>query len=102
MDEPQTLSEAVEHAKSKGYTSTFKMEDDGLRCLDSGAVLKPGDVTIVDHRRFEGASSEDDASVLYYIECTNGLKGIIVDAYGTYADEKIAEFIRKVAIDEDH
>ena len=101
MSTPATLSEAVDHAVKEGYTHTFKAEATGLRCLQTGDRFDSNDVTIVGHERFEGPSSEDDSAALYRIETNTGLRGTIVDAYGTYADEHLAEFLRAVPIDED-
>lgn len=100
MNAPPTLREAVDHAVRDGFTSTFKAETTGLRCLQTGDRFQPGDVTIVGHERFEGESSEDDSAALYLIETASGLRGTIVDAYGTYADEHLAEFLREVRVDE--
>jgi len=100
MNAPATLREAVDEAVKEGYTHTFKAEVTGLRCLQTGDRFGPEDVTIVGHQRFEGPSSEDDSAALYRVETATGIQGTIVDAYGTYADEHLAEFLRGVEIDE--
>jgi len=100
MNRFETLMEALEDARNRGYTNTFKMTDQGLECEESGRVFQPGQVTVVDHDRFEGESNPDDMSVLYVVECSNGLKGTVIDAYGAYADEKLSEFIRQAQLDE--
>jgi hypothetical protein len=46
------------------------------------------DLTIVEHYRFEGISDPDDSSVVYALEAPTGLKGVLVDAYGPYANWK--------------
>lgn len=99
MHERPTMSETLETAKDEGYTHSFKAEPDGLRVLETDEMLQPDQVTILRHARFEGPSSEDDEETLYYIETTTGLRGTLVDAYGTYADEHVANFIRKVDTD---
>lgn len=101
MSAPATLREAVDHAMKAGYTHTFKAETTGLRCLQTGDRFQPNEVTIVGHERFEGESSEGDSAALYRVETSSGLRGTIVDAYGTYADEHLAEFLREVRVDED-
>jgi len=101
MNTPATLREAVDEAVKEGYSHTFKAEATGLRCLQTGDRFGPGEVTIVGHRRFEGESSEDDSAALYRIETDGGIRGTIVDAYGTYADEHLAEFLRGVNVNED-
>ncbi|WP_245750725.1 hypothetical protein [Flagellimonas taeanensis] len=56
--------------------------------------LHPEDFDVDEMRRFEGMSSTDDSSVLYAISSKNGIKGLLVDAYGVYA-ENISEAMRK-------
>jgi hypothetical protein len=34
-------------------------------------------------------------SVLYAVETNDGTKGTILDAYGTYADANLGEFLKK-------
>ena len=48
--------------------------------------------------RFEGMSDPDDNAVVYALEAADGTKGVIVDAYGTYAqnlDFELAEKLRR-------
>jgi hypothetical protein len=99
MFEARTMSEMIEAAQRDGYTHSFKAEVGGLRVLETDEMLQPNQVTILRHERFEGPSSEDDEEALYYMETTTGLRGTLVDAYGTYADEHVANFIRKVDTD---
>ena len=48
--------------------------------------------------RFEGMSDPDDNVVLYAIESNTGVKGLLVDAYGAYADEHKAAFIKDILV----
>lgn len=41
-------------------------------------------------------------SVIYAITANSGTKGIIIDAFGTYSNPKISEFIRNVPIKENN
>ena len=52
------------------------------------------DFDVDETHRFEGMSSTDDNSVLYAISSKDGIKGLLVDAYGVYA-ENISEAMRK-------
>jgi hypothetical protein len=54
----------------------------------------------VEHYRFEGASDPDDMSVVYAIKIDNGLKGIVADAFGVYANPDLGGFLEKVTIQE--
>jgi hypothetical protein len=55
----------------------------------------------VEHYRFEGASDPDDMSVVYAIESAGGPKGIIADAFGTYANPGLGRFLDRVSIHEE-
>lgn len=47
--------------------------------------------------RFEGDSNLDDSSILFAISATkSNLKGMLVDAYGAYADPLNIEMIQKL------
>ena len=52
------------------------------------------DFDVDETHRFEGMSSTDDNSVLYAISSKDGIKGLLVDAYGVYA-ENISEAMRR-------
>ena len=43
-------------------------------------------------------SSTDDNSIVYAITSDDGLKGVLVDAYGVYANSLNEEMIRKLKI----
>ena len=56
--------------------------------------IRPEDFKVDKIYRFEGMSSTDDNSILYAISSKKELKGLLVDAYGVYA-ENISEAMRK-------
>lgn len=101
MGPMETLVEALESARKAGFVHTFRVEGGALRCVETGKAYSPEQVRIVHHHRFEGESSEDDAAVLYEVECAGGVKGTIVDAYGTYSDAGLAEFLKRVRVQRD-
>jgi hypothetical protein len=92
-----TLTEVLALASEHGYTASFRAVDgDNLQITDGARNLSPEDVRIPNFYRFEGASNPDDMAILYLIETNDGFKGALVDAYGTYSDEKISEFVKAV------
>lgn len=95
-----TLSESLEEAKRAGFTCNFTVEKGKLRCTETDEMFTPDQAAIVNHLRFEGASSEDDKEALYFIETSTGVRGTLVDAYGTYASERVAVFLREVEVRE--
>jgi hypothetical protein len=96
-----TVSEAVWGLTVRGFTGNFELAGDVLRAVDSGKTFTAQQLTIVEHHRFEGASDPDDQSVVYGIEASDGTRGVVVDAYGVYADPRLGEFLMKVKIREE-
>lgn len=100
MNKLDTLSETLEGVAAEGYTHSFKLEDGKLRCLETKQTYAPSNMSIVNHYRFEGSSNPDDMSVLYVLECDDGTKGTIVDAYGAYAAPGLDDFIKQIRMNE--
>jgi len=93
-----TVTQALADLKSRGYTDEFDYKDDYLFCNSKGVKFNPLELKITEVYRFEGASDPEDSSVVYAIESASGLKGLIIDAYGMYADEKKSAFINSLKI----
>ncbi len=91
-----TLTEALESLKQRGFTEDLSLHHDRLECAAKEVRIHPEDFTIVEVYRFEGMSNPDDSSVVYAIESKLGLKGTLVDAYGTYAENMSEEMINKL------
>jgi len=79
-----------------GYTEDFKAAERGLLSLQSERIYEPAQIHVVNFFRFEGASDPADNTILYVIETTDGVKGTLVDAYGSYADAKVTAFMKQV------
>jgi hypothetical protein len=97
----RTMTEAIQGLKERGFSSNFEYLNNAFRSVDGGKTFTPDELTIVEHHRFEGASDPDDLSILYGIESQDGTRGILVDAYGAYANPDISAFLKKVKIRED-
>lgn len=91
-----TLTEALDGLRERGYTVDFDLKPDCLACRQNDILLHPEDFEIVETHRFEGESNPDDSDVVYAIAGKNGLKGVLVDAYGAYADSLSAEMLAKL------
>jgi hypothetical protein len=94
------MSEALNALRGQGYTLNLEPADDGVEDVDSGRRLRPEDLFIVEHHRFEGESDPDDMSVVYAVEGPDGDRGVIVDAYGVYADPSITDVIKRIPVRE--
>lgn len=96
-----TLSEAIEDLKSQGYEHDFNLEEKQLACKVLDRSFPPKDFKVVGSYRFEGMTNPGDNSVLYVIETSSGEKGMLVDAYGTYADSLSLEMAQRLRMDRD-
>lgn len=90
------LSEKMADLDSKGYDTQFKFEDGVLKVRSSQKNYQAQELTINEEFRFEGESNPGDMSILYAVETKDGTKGTIVNAYGTYSDGDLGEFMSKV------
>jgi hypothetical protein len=100
INQYRTVTEALEDLTRRGFTANFEYLDDAFTAVDLGRSFRAEELTIVEHHRFEGASDPDDMAVVYAIESHNGVRGVVVDAFGVYANPKLGEFLHKVRIRE--
>src|SRR5690242_11176858 len=94
----QTLSAAIENLREKGYREDFNITSDHLICEARQLQLHPENFEIKEVYRYEGNSSTDDSSIVYGIESKDGTKGILVDAYGVYANALSPEMAKKLRL----
>lgn len=94
-----TLSQTINALVKLGYTHDFNVQDDSIVSSKSNKRLSPEDFHIDKVYRFEGASDPDNQSILYAISSENhDLKGILVNAYGVYSDDKTSKLIERLEI----
>jgi hypothetical protein len=89
-------SEAILDLRRRGYSADFEPHDGALVATGGDRRFRPEELTIVEHHRFEGASDPEDMSVVYAIESDDGVRGIVVDAFGAYADPALAVLLEKM------
>ena len=97
MKSYDTMLEALNDLKERGYDKDFNLHSDGSKCQSGDLHLHPEDFEIKELYRFEGMSDPDDSSVVYAIESKDGIKGVLVDAYGVYAEAMTPEMASKLA-----
>jgi hypothetical protein len=98
MKNYSSLSEAINDLKSRGYVEDFNLKPHCLECKSLSLQLNPEDFQVDEFYRFEGMSNPDDNSILFAISSSQGVKGVLVDAYGVYADNLTEGMIKKLAI----
>ncbi|MBS1666487.1 MAG: phosphoribosylpyrophosphate synthetase [Bacteroidetes bacterium] len=99
MVQYNNMVQALQDLKHRGYGMDFSLLPDCLYCASQSLKLKPEDFTVVETHRFESLdSSPDNNAVIYVISSKNGEnKGVLVDAYGTYAEEMTHEMAEKLS-----
>lgn len=96
MRDYQNMVEALNDLKKRGFGNDFNLKPFCLECASLQLQLHPEEFEIKEVYRFEGMSDPDDNAVLYAIESNQGMKGVLVDAYGTYAEALTPEMASKL------
>ena len=89
-----TVSEAVNGLRSRGYDLDFATRYDSLVCKEW--VLTPEEFEIAEIYRFEGNTDPADEAIVYGIESKHGLKGIFVNGYGPSSDGMHDDLVKKL------
>lgn len=89
-----TVSQAVNGLKERGYTLDFNLKSNSLEC--EGQKFNPKDFEITEFHRFEGNSDPGDEAVVYAIESKNGMKGVLVNAFGVYSESLSDDMMKKL------
>ena len=97
----KTLSEATNDLKRRGYSEDLNVRPTCIECPSHKLQFYPEDFTIDEFHRFEGMSNPSDNSIVYAISSNSGVKGVLVDAYGVYAENLNDRMIRKLRLDYD-
>ena len=94
-----TVSEAVNGLKTRGFELDFNLQENCLIC--HAGKFDVNDFEIVEVYRFEGNSDPSDEAVVYAIESITGMKGVLVNGYGISADAMSSDMAKKLTIDRD-
>lgn len=89
-----TVSEAVNGLKKRGYTTDFNLAENCVVCHTDR--FDPGQFEIVETHRFEGQTDPADEAVVYAISSTSGMQGVLVTGYGISAEGMSAEMAKKL------
>ena len=97
MNTYDTLVDATNDLLKRGYTANLILDGDTIDDNDSGVKMAADDIEIDEFYRFEGASNPDDMSIVYAVSSEKyNLKGVLVNAYGTYADDSSSAIAAKL------
>jgi hypothetical protein len=91
-----TVTEAVNGLKQRGFGLDFNLQENCLVCHE--LKFDVNDFEIVEVYRFEGNTDPADEAVVYGIESVDGLKGVLVSGYGISAEGMSGEMAKKLRI----
>src|SRR5690554_1726821 len=94
-----TASEAINALVKQGYTTNFSMitERECLLCHSTSQELSPDDFEIDEIHRFDGMTDPADEMIVYAVSSEKyGMKGLVVNAYGVYADNAKSRIVMKL------
>lgn len=94
------LTKVLQVLRERGYEDDFNFNNGSMHSAKTGKKIIPPDLVIERVYRFEGDSNPDDMAVLYGARISGGTKGVIIDAYGPYDNDDLAEFLKNVKIEE--
>lgn len=93
-----TVSEAVNDLAKRGYTYNFVLNKDSIFCNSQNLALKPEEFHIDEIYRFEGETDPADEAIVYAISSEKpAIKGVLVNAFGMYADSTTSALIVKLS-----
>lgn len=90
------MVDAINDLKTRGYDLDFNLKENYLECANIKRQLSPNEFDIMEVYRFEGMTNPSDNSILYAIQSHDGLKGVLVNAYGVYADAVSQALVTKL------
>lgn len=94
-----TVSEALNELAKRGYTTDFEMlkEQECLVCKLTAQQLSPEEFVIDETHRFEGETDPGDEMIVYAVSSEkHGVKGIVINGYGTYANPDVYKIVERL------
>jgi hypothetical protein len=101
MNTYNNLVEATNDLMKRGYTENLSLEGETVDDKDKSIQMAADDFEIDEFYRFEGASNPSDMSIVYAVSSGKyNLKGILVNAYGAYANNSSSAIAAKLSHDQ--
>ena len=93
----ETVTQAVRALKKEGYTLDFNLKGECLFCEHNNTELSPEEFEIDKVFRFEGETDPGDEMILFAVSSSKyHVKGLLLNAYGMYADSASNTMIAKL------
>jgi hypothetical protein len=85
MKNYESLTEALDDLKKRGYDNDFEPQSICLYCNSLDLRLEEEEFKVDEVYRFEGDSNCNENAVVYALTSNTGVKGTIVDGHGTFS-----------------
>ena len=93
------MTDVVNDLIGQGYIFNFHIHKDSLVCVENNLLIPPEEFEIDHLYRFQEMSDVDDEAIIYAISSQkNGLKGLLINAFGIYAEENSAKLAAKLSV----
>ena len=86
METFKSLSDAISALRKRGYNTDFSIDSFCLYCGDLDIRLNSEQFIVDEEYRFGGDAAHEEDTVVVAITSSNGIKGILVDSYGSYSE----------------
>ncbi|HEY8782561.1 MAG TPA: phosphoribosylpyrophosphate synthetase [Mucilaginibacter sp.] len=97
MNTYNNLVEATNDLMKRGYTENLSLEGDTVDDKDKSIQMAADDFEIDEFYRFEGVSDPSDMSIVYAVNSPKyNIKGILINAFGAYADNSASAIEAKL------
>jgi len=94
-----TVTEALQWLDKQGFTEDFNLNENCILFNNGKQSMSPDDFNIEYVFRFEGDTDPGDENIVYGINSdTYNIKGVMMSAFGMYADAISDEMIKKLSI----
>jgi hypothetical protein len=95
------LVEATNDLMKRGYTENLSLEGDTVDDKEKNIQMTADDFEIDEFYRFEGPSNPSDMSIVYAVTSAKyGIKGVLVNAFGAYANSSSSAIMAKLNHDQ--
>jgi len=96
MKNYESLADALDDLRKRGYETEFEAQSPCLYCSDLDLRLFEDEFHVDEVYRFEENSNPDDSAVVYAISSSTGIKGTIVDGSGVSSGNISFEMAKKL------
>jgi hypothetical protein len=94
-----TVIETLHWLQAEGFTHDFNLDYDSIKYNNGTGTMSPDDFHIEWIFRFEGETDPGDEEIVYGISSpTHNIKGVLLSAYGMYADPVSEQMIKKLSV----